>query len=74
MPKARLRNAGLAYLPRPRSDLDSRQAMALVKVADDLALEQIEGGKEGSRSVPFVVMCHSAAATFLERQARLGAV
>ena len=36
-------------------------AMTLVKVADDFTFEQIESGKQGSRSMPFVVMRHRAA-------------
>ena len=49
-------------------------AVALMTVADDLALEQIQGGKQRSGAIPLVVMRHRAAAPFLDGQARLGSI
>jgi hypothetical protein len=49
-------------------------AMALHAAADDLALEDIEGGEQGGGTVSFVIVGHGGTASFLHRQAGLGAV
>src|ERR1035441_8463716 len=46
----------------------------LVKVANDFSLKQVEGGKQGGGSVPFVVVGHGAAAALFERQTGLGPI
>ena len=38
------------------------------------AVENVEGGKERCCAMAFVIVCHGSAATFLQRQSRLGAV
>ena len=48
--------------------------VALVKIADDFSLKQIERGEQSSRSVPLVIVRHGSAAAFLQGQAGLGAV
>jgi hypothetical protein len=48
--------------------------MALHALADDLAFEQVEGSEQSCGAVPFVVVGHCAGASFLHRQARLGAI
>lgn len=48
--------------------------MLLHAASDDLAFEHVEGGKQGSGAVAFVVVCHSGGAPLLEGQARLGAI
>src|ERR1700722_2084036 len=49
-------------------------AGALHAAANDLALEHVEGGKEGSGAVADVVMGHRSATALLDRQTGLGAV
>ena len=44
--------------------------MALHVLADDLALEHVEGGEQSGRAVSFVVVGDGAAAAGLERQSR----
>lgn len=48
--------------------------VALVKVADDFALQQIERGEQGGGSIPFVVVRQGTATAFLQRQAGLSAI
>jgi hypothetical protein len=48
--------------------------MLLHAASDDLAFEHVEGGKQGSGAVAFVVVRHSGGAPLLEGQARLGYV
>ena len=43
-------------------------------LADDLAVEDVEGGEQGRGAVAFVIMGHRAATAALHRQSRLGAV
>ncbi len=49
-------------------------AMPLHAAADDLALENIEGGKERGRTVALVILRHGAGTALFHRKARLGAV
>lgn len=49
-------------------------AMALHAPADHLALQHVESCKEGSGSVPLVIVGHGAGAAFLHGQSRLGAI
>jgi hypothetical protein len=49
-------------------------AMTLHVAADDRAVEDVEGGKQCGRTVPFVVVGHRAGAAWLDRQTGLGAV
>ena len=49
-------------------------AMALAAVADDGAIEHVEGGEQRGGAMAFVVMSEGAAAALLQRQAGLGAV
>ena len=49
-------------------------SMALHAPADHAAFEHVEGGEQGGRAIPLVVVGHAAATAFLQRQARLGAV
>jgi len=46
----------------------------LVEIADDLALQQVEGGEKRGGAVALIVVGHGAAASRLQRQAGLGAV
>jgi hypothetical protein len=48
--------------------------MLLHAMSDDLAVQHVEGGKQRGRAIPDVVVCHSAAATLLHRQAGLRAI
>ena len=48
--------------------------MALHAAPDHLAFQDVEGGKQRRRAVPFVVMGDRPAASLLQRQPRLGAV
>jgi hypothetical protein len=48
--------------------------MAGHALADNLALQHVESGKQGRRAVAFVIVGHRPAATALHRQPRLGAV
>src|SRR5512139_688011 len=48
--------------------------MAGHTVPDNLAVEHIEGCEHGSRTIAFIIVCHSSTAPFLHRQTRLGAV
>src|SRR5271169_2276086 len=48
--------------------------VALHAAPDDLAFEDIEGGKQGGGAVSLVIMGHRGAAPLLHRQTRLGAV
>ena len=48
--------------------------MALITLAHDLALQDLQCGKECGRAIAFVVVGHGAATPFLEREARLGSV
>jgi hypothetical protein len=43
-------------------------------LADDAALQHVEGGEQGRRAVTLVVVRHRPAAATLHRQPRLGAV
>ncbi len=43
-------------------------------LADDPALQHVEGGEQGRRAVALVVVGHRAAAALLHRQSRLGSV
>jgi len=45
-----------------------------VTLTNDLALEDFQRGKERGRAVAFVVVSHSAATAFFERQARLRSI
>ena len=49
-------------------------AVPLDAAADDLALDDVEGGEQGGRAMPLVVMGHRAGAPLLHRQARLGPI
>jgi len=49
-------------------------AVALHAAADHGAVEHVEGGKQGGRAVPLVVVGHGSTATRLDRQPGLGAV
>ena len=49
-------------------------AVPLHAAADDIALDDVEGGEQGGRTMPLVVMGHRAGAPFLDRQPGLGAV
>ena len=49
-------------------------AMALHILADDGAVQHVEGGEQGRGPVPFVVMGHGAGTAPLHGQAGLGAV
>src|SRR6267142_5599402 len=49
-------------------------AMAAHALADDLALQDVERGKQRRRAVALVVMGHRPAPTALHRQPRLGPV
>ena len=49
-------------------------AVTLHVAADDRAVEDIEGGEQRRRAMPFVIMRHRTGAALLHRQARLGAV
>ena len=42
--------------------------------ADHRAVENVQGGEQGRRAVPFVVMGHGSSAALFQRQPRLGAV
>src|SRR6202035_1705139 len=42
--------------------------------ADDLALQDVEGGEQGGRAVALVVVGHGSGAALLHRQARLAAI
>ena len=48
--------------------------VALHALADDRAVEDIEGREQRGRAVPLVIMGHGLGAALLQRQARLGAV
>ena len=48
--------------------------MTLHIAADDRAVEDVEGGEQCGRTVPFVVVGHRAGAAWLDRQTGLGAV
>ncbi len=48
--------------------------MPLVALADDPALQDFQGGKQGRRAMALVVVRHRAAAPLLQRQARLRAI
>ena len=47
---------------------------ALHAAPDDLALEHVEGGEQGGRAMPLVVVGHGAKTALFHRQAGLGAV
>ena len=49
-------------------------AVALHAAPDDLALEHVEGGEQGGRAMPLVVVGHGAKTALFHRQAGLGAV
>jgi len=49
-------------------------ALALHALADDLALECIEGGEQRGGAMALIIMAHGASAPLLHRQAGLGAV
>lgn len=49
-------------------------AVAGIACSDDGPLQNVQGGKEAGRAVPFVVVGHRPATTFFHRQARLGSV
>src|SRR5690242_14396557 len=49
-------------------------AMVLHAAADDLALQDVERGKQGRGAMPLVIMRHCRAAALLHRQTGLGAV
>ena len=49
-------------------------AVALHAAADHGAVEHAEGGEQGSRAVPLIIVRHGLAAPGLDRQSRLGAV
>ena len=46
----------------------------IVALANDLALEDLQSGKERGRAIAFVVVSHSAATAFFKRQARLRSI
>ena len=48
--------------------------VSLHTAAEDDAIKRVQGGKQGGRAVPFVIMGHGTAPTGLDRQAGLGAV
>ena len=48
--------------------------VSLHAAAEDDAVEDIEGGKQGGRAVPLVVVGHGAALAGLERQTGLGSI
>ena len=48
--------------------------VTLIAVADDFTSEHIERRKQSSRSVPFVIVGHATATSFLQRQPGLGAL
>ena len=48
--------------------------MAFITLADDLALQNFQRGKERGCAIAFVVMSHGAATSFLQRQAGLRSV
>jgi hypothetical protein len=50
------------------------RSMPLHAVADHSAVEHVEGGEQGCRAVPPVVVGHCAAAAGLEGQSRLGTI
>ncbi len=49
-------------------------AMALHALADDLAVEHVEGGEERGRAVALVVVGHVSGRGLVHGEARLGAV
>ena len=49
-------------------------AVALHALADDPAVEQVQGREQCGRTVTFVIVCHGPRATRLDRQAGLSAV
>ena len=49
-------------------------AMTLHALADHPTFEHVEGGKQGGDAMTLVIMGHSAGATLLHRQPRLGPV
>jgi hypothetical protein len=49
-------------------------AMTLHALPEDVAFEDVEGGKEGSGAVALVIVGHGSSASFLHRQAGLSAV
>src|SRR6516164_11572571 len=49
-------------------------AMALHVAADHGSVKDVQGCKQAGGSVPFVIMGHGSGASFLHRQAGLGAV
>ncbi len=49
-------------------------SMPFHAVADNLAIEHVQCRKKGGRSISFVIMRHGSAATFVKREARLGAI
>ena len=48
--------------------------MALHAPAEDNAIKGVEGGEQGGRAVPLVIMGHGPAFAGLDRQTRLGAI
>src|ERR1051325_10635338 len=48
--------------------------VSLHAAAEDDPIERVEGGKQGGRAVPLVIMGHGAAPARLDRQAGLGAI
>ena len=56
------------------SSTTERKTPRLHAAADNLVFEHVEGGEEGRGAVADIVVGHSAAAPFLDRQARLGPV
>ena len=64
----------------PRQDVEEEPpekllvSMALIALPDDLAFQQLDGGKQRRRFVAFVVMGHRAAASLLQRQRGLSPV
>src|SRR3546814_1556173 len=49
-------------------------AVALHVAADDGSIEDVQGGEEGGRAMPLIVVGHRAGAPLLQRQAGLGPV
>lgn len=49
-------------------------AVALHAASDDTAIQCVEGGEQRGGAMPFVVVCHGAAATLLHWQSRLATV
>ena len=48
--------------------------VSLVKITDDFSLQHIRGGKQGSRSVPLVIVGHGSTTALLQRKTWLSAV